>query len=302
MSKTRNFSPHILLAAVLILTIIYGIGQYSYRSARNNYNYSTAASNTEDYPLSIKFIDVGQGDSELITLPDNRLILIDAGDKKHVAAVSKAVNDSETKTIDYLIATHPHADHIGGMQEIVENFEVKNIYMPKTEHDSKTYLSLLETISAKHLKINTVKAGTVMIDEPDLKAEFLAPCNNGYDELNDYSAVLKLTYKNNGFLFCGDAETLSENEILSSEYDVSADVLKVGHHGSKTSTSNKFLNAVNPQCAVISCGLNNSYNHPSEETLKKLKTKNISVFRTDKMGTITLYSDGTEIKIITEKD
>ena len=256
----------------------------------------------QDGNLCIKYIDVGQGDSELIRLPDGETILIDAGEKKNADAVVSTLNDMSVTKIDYLIATHPHADHIGGMSEIVEDFEIGKVYMPRADHDSQIYLALLEAIDRKGLKITEAKAGTSFISGDNIDADFLAPSSEVYSSLNDYSAVVKLKYKNNSFLFTGDAETLSESEMLGKGYDLSADVLKVGHHGSKTSTSAEFLNKVNPKYAIISCGVNNKYSHPSEETLEKLSAKNINVFRTDLMGTITLYSDGDNISFEVKKN
>ena len=300
MKKFNRLGPNILFSVVILILL----AQIALRIDLPVVNFvfsDPSGLDESSYPLKIQYIDVGQGDSELISLPNGESVLIDAGETKNAAEVIQALEKFSIDKIDYLIATHPHADHIGGMQTIVENYDIGSIYMPRTDHDSKTYLNLLEAISGKNLKINTVTAGLVMIDEPDIKAEFIAPNNSEYSELNNYSAVLKLVYKDSKFLFMGDAETLSEEEILSAGFDVSADILKAGHHGSKTSTSDEFLQAVSPSCVIISCGLNNSYSHPSEETLEKLGKNNIPVLRTDTMGTITLYSDGYEIKTMTEK-
>ncbi len=251
--------------------------------------------------ICVKYIDVGQGDSEFIKLPDGETILIDAGEKKSAENVISLLNDMSVKKIDYLVATHPHADHIGGMADVIDSFDIGRIYMPRADYDSKTYLTMLEKTDDKGLKINTVTAGVEIPLSCEVKAEFLAPCSSSYESTNDYSAVLKLTYGKTKFLFCGDAEKLSENEMLSKKYDLSADVLKVAHHGSKTSSSEAFLDKVNPKYAIISCGINNKYSHPSDETMDKLSKRNIEVFRTDKMGTITIYSDGENIKTEVEK-
>lgn len=256
---------------------------------------------TENGQLCIKYIDVGQGDSEFIMLPNGETILIDAGEKGSGKKVVSAIKDMSVDKIDYLIATHPHADHIGGMPEVIDSFDIGKVYMPRADYSSKTYLTVLEKIDEKNLKITAVKTGTNVISSDELSAEFIAPASGKYNSLNDFSAVLKLTYGDTSFLFTGDAEANSEQEMLESGFDLSADILKVGHHGSDTSSSEKFLDAVSPEYAVISCGLNNDYSHPSENTLDKLSAINTKVFRTDKMGTITVYSDGHTINIESEK-
>lgn len=296
-SKTKSG----LFIFALILTLVGLYNQYANEKGIHHFDGSRAI-NASEYPLSVKFIDVGQGDSELVLLPNGKTMLIDAGEKASSNQLLAELKNSDVETIDYLIATHPHADHIGGMKTVVKSFKIENVYMPRCDHNSQTYLSLLEAISDKNLKINTVKAGLVIFDEPDLKAEFLAPNSDTYKDINNYSAVLKLTYKKNKFIFCGDAEALSEKEMLSSGFDLSADILKVGHHGSTTSTTSEFLDAVNPSCAIISCGINNSYQHPHVKTLEKLNAKNIKVLRTDEMGTITIYSDGERLTAETGKD
>lgn len=286
------------LVAVLILA------SFLYFQVHNPEKPDEVISDKQNYEnglLCVKYIDVGQGDSEFILLPNGETILIDAGESSSGKNVISAVKEMSVDKIDYLIATHPHADHIGGMPEVIDSFDIGRIYMPKTEYSSKTYLTLLEKIDEKNLKITAVKSGTQMISTDEVTAEFIAPTINEYDSLNDYSAVLRLTYGDTSFLFTGDSEIKSEQDMLSSGYDLSADVLKVGHHGSDTSSSEKFLSAVNPDYSIISCGINNKYSHPSAATLDKLSAINTKVFRTDKMGTITVYSDGHTIKIESEK-
>ena len=275
--KTKKNIKYTLIVIIALVTAI-----YNFLNPPN-----------ENYPLSIRYIDVSQGDSSLILLPNGETMLIDAGENKYSNNVVRELNKLNIHKIDHLIATHPHSDHIGGMERIINNYQIGNIYMPKTEHTSKTYLDMLESISDNKLQITTARAGLTIIDDGELKAEFVAPSEDYYEEINNYSAVLKLTYKENTFLFCGDIEALVEKEILSNGYDIASDVLKVSHHGSYRSTSDVFLNAVNPQYAVISCGKDNEYGHPHREILQKLKS--ITVLRTDKTGTITLYSDGKKI-------
>ena len=248
--------------------------------------------------LKVHFLDVGQGDSIFIELPTNETILIDASIKDASDKIINYLKEEKVSKIDYVFATHPHSDHIGGMSAVIKAFDIGQIYMPKAVTTTKTYENLLLTIKDKNLKIKTAKAGNTIIDTDDLKLVVLAPNQDSYESLNNYSIVLKLTYKEKSFLFMGDAETLSEKEITG---DVEADVLKVGHHGSRTSTSQAFLNKVNPSYAVISVGLNNDYKHPHQEVLDRLEKKNIKIYRTDQNGDIIFTTDGYNIDVKVEK-
>ena len=248
--------------------------------------------------LKVHFLDVGQGDSIFIELPTNETILIDASIKDASDKIINYLKEEKVSKIDYVIATHPHSDHIGGMSAVIKAFDIGQIYMPKAVTTTKTYENLLLTIKDKNLKIKTAKAGNTIIDTDDLKLVVLAPNQDSYESLNNYSIVLKLTYKEKSFLFTGDAETLSEKEITG---DVEADVLKVGHHGSRTSTSQAFLNKVNPSYAVISVGFNNDYKHPHQEVLDRLEKKNIKIYRTDQNGDIIFTTDGYNIDVKVEK-
>jgi len=242
--------------------------------------------------LKIHYIDVGQGDSELIQV-DGKNILIDAG-----TSDKKALNYLKSigiTSIDYVIATHPHEDHIGSIDDVINNFNIGTFYAPKIAATTKTYENMVKALKSKNLKINVPKVGEELsIGKASLT--FLAPNNSKYEDMNNYSVVIKLKYGNNSFIFMGDAEDVSEKEILGKQLDIRADVLKVGHHGSHSSTTQAFLDQVNPKYAVISCEKGNDYGHPHKETIDKLNGKNINVFRTDLQGTIIATSDGEEIK------
>jgi len=240
---------------------------------------SSKASNAQTVfsgSLKVHFLDVGQGDSIFIELPNEETMLIDAGNSADGNKIISYIKNKGYSTINYMVATHPHADHIGGMTTVVQGLDIKSIYMPKATHTTKTYEDLLTTIQNKGLKIKTAKAGVNIINSSDLKLDIVAPNSDSYENLNDYSAVLKLSYKEKSFLFTGDAESTSLNEIKS---NIKADVLKVGHHGSSTSTSYTFLSKVSPKYAVISVGKGNSYGHPTSDTLNKLKSAGIQVYR-----------------------
>lgn len=247
--------------------------------------------------LVISYLDVGQGDCAFIELPNGKSVLIDSGNYENAYDIINFIKQSGTYTLYYVIATHPHADHIGSMAEIINTFNVKNFYMPKAYHTTTTFENLLDTIDAKGLTIQTAKAGKTIFKFGSVKAEFLAPNSQGYDNLNDYSAVIMLTYNNKKFLFMGDAQKQSENEILSAGFDVAADVIKVGHHGSDTSSTQNFIKAVNPSIAVISVGSDNSYGHPDKLVLTTLSQSNAQVWRTDEKGTIIVTCDGVNITL-----
>ena len=276
----------------VILTIIFMI----LAGAFELFQGTVAITPSED--LKVHFLDVGQGDSIFIELPTNETILIDASIKDASNKIINYLREENVSKIDYVFATHPHSDHIGGMRAVIKTFDIGQIYMPKAVTTTKTYENLLLTIKDKNLKIKAAKAGNTIIDTDDLKLVVLAPNQDSYESLNNYSIVLKLTYKEKSFLFMGDAETLSEKEITG---DIQADVLKVGHHGSRTSTSQAFLNKVNPSYAVISVGLNNDYKHPHQEVIDRLEKKNIKIYRTDQNGDIIFTTDGYNIDVKVEK-
>ena len=250
--------------------------------------------------LVVHFLDVGQADSILIQLPDEKVSLIDAGNAPDAATIIKYIKALGIKKLDYVIGTHPHEDHIGGMAEVVKAFDIGEIYMPKAISTTKTFENLLLTIKSKKLTISEPKAGTDIIASGDIKYSILAPTVATYKELNDYSIMTKLIYKNNAFLFTGDAEKVSEDLIIKAKYNLKADVLKVGHHGSTTSTSPAFAQAVSPKYSIISVGKDNSYNHPDNIIISRLKTYG-EVHRTDLEGTIVVTSDGNKLTLVAQK-
>ena len=247
--------------------------------------------------LKVYFIDVGQGDSTFIQLADGKTILIDGGNKADATVIINYLHSLNISSIDYLIATHPHEDHIGSLPAIIKDFNIGNIYMPKASANTKIFENLLLSIKEKGYKINTAAAGVKIIDTKDLKLTILAPNSTEYKDVNNYSVVAKLIYKDTSFLFTGDAEDVSEKEMLKQNDDLKADVIKIGHHGGRTSSTKDFLEEVAPKYAVISVGKDNDYGHPHKETMERLSSLNLKIFRTDEQGTIIVSSDGTTLSI-----
>ena len=292
----RNFFE--ILIILLAFLIINNQDKIKNLFNQNNNQNQNDYINTNNDLLKVHYLDVGQGDSIFIELPNNETMLIDAAESYQSDKIINYLKNLNYQKIDYVIGTHPHTDHIGGLKNIINTFEIGKIYMPKVVSTTKTYESLLMAIKEKNLKINTAKAGTTIIDTDTLKINILAPNSSTYTELNNYSAVTKITYGTTKFLFMGDAEKLSENEIKE---NVTADVIKIGHHGSNTSSSINFIKKVNAKYGIISVGLNNKYNLPKEETITNWENSGTKIYLTSINGTIRAISDGTNIKIESEK-
>lgn len=278
---------------LIILTLVFSLILVGCNNSKPTYNISSDHEKTNN-KLLVHFIDVGQGDSILVQVNDKNL-LIDAGPESNKDSLLQYLKSKNIKKLNYVLATHPHEDHIGGMDDVIKAFNVDKFYSPKIQNTTKTYTNMIKALNDKNLKLTVVRPELRLDLGKDVTAEFLAPNKDEYKDLNDYSAVLKITYKNNSFLFTGDAEALSEKEILSKDYNVKSDVLKLGHHGSSSSTSNNFLDKVSPSIVVASLAKGNDYGHPHKETLKKIKDRNLKFYRTDESGTILLESDGTKI-------
>ena len=246
-----------------------------------------------DGELKVHFIDVGQADSILIQQGNNNM-LIDAGNNDDEDTLRNYINNLGIKEFTYVVGTHPHEDHIGSMDYIINSFKVGKIYFPKTTATTKTFENLVNAVQNKGMQFTAPVVGEAF-NLGEAKCTILAPNCDSYEDANNYSIVIKLEYGNNSFLLTGDAEDVSEKEMLSNGLDLKADVLKAGHHGSKSSSTDAFLNAVNPKYAVISVGKDNDYGHPNKETLQKFSSRGIKVYRTDESGTIVVTSDGNNI-------
>jgi len=266
----------------------------------NNENHSPISATGE---LVVHYIDVGQADAILIELPNSQNMLIDAGNNSDGKTVAEYINDRGIQRLDYIVATHPHADHIGGMDTVINAFPVGKVYAPKATANTKFFEDFLLAVKDRELKISAVKGPMIVLDDGELKVSFIAPSRGSYENLNDWSVVTKIQYSKTSFMFTGDAEKESEEEmLLQSAVRLEADVLKVGHHGSRTSTSAAFLEAVSPRYAVISAGSGNDYGHPHSQVLEALDAADVKVYRTDLNGTIVAASDGENITFTTLKN
>lgn len=244
--------------------------------------------------LEVHFLDVGQGDSTLIRSGDH-VMLIDAGENEKGEEVKEYLESQGVEKLDYMIGTHPDSDHIGGMDVAIRAFDSEQIFMPEVEKDTKTYQEVVDSAQEKKEEIISPEVGeTYSLGEA--KFTVVAPNGTDYSSANDYSIGILLEHGENRFLFIGDAEEESEEEMLENDISLNADVYKVSHHGSRTATSEEFLQKVSPKYAVISCGEGNSYGHPHAEVLNELRSEYVEVFRTDEQGTIVATSDGEKIR------
>ena len=242
--------------------------------------------------MEVHFLDVGQGDATLITCGGHAM-LIDAGDDSKGTAIQNYLAKRNIEKLDYLILTHPDADHIGGAPVIITKFDIDKVFMSNYEKDNKTYRKLIQALDDNRLRYITPIVGS-RYSLGTAKITILAP-NGKYDNPNDASIACLIQNGNNKFLFTGDAGEDAEKDILNNGINIAADVYKAGHHGSKYSTSTDFLRAVKPESAVISCGEGNSYGHPHAATLNALRTSGVEVYRTDEAGTVIATSDGKKI-------
>ena len=298
----KNKKINLFNVLVFIFVLIYVIfGTDVIKDIKNNVaSVSNVTNNSESVKLQdnvnleVYFLDVGQADSILIKLEDEYM-LIDAGNNEDGVKLVNYFNELGIKEFKYVFGTHPHEDHIGGMDDIINNFKIDNYYMPDKITTTKTFEDVLDALINNNLQYTILEKGDEFnLSSANFKVIYAGDETN---DINDSSIVLKLTYGNNSFLLTGDATSNVEKTLLND--NIKSDVLKVAHHGSNYSSTDEFLDVVSPKYAVISVGKNNSYNHPSNSTLKKLNDRNIKLYRTDLDGTIKFTSDGGNITITT---
>jgi competence protein ComEC len=278
-----------LLAAIALITGLSGCSLFSKPA------HTTVAPNG----LVVHYLDVGQGDSEILQC-GNQTMLIDAGTNESTNTLIQDIKGLGITRFDIVVATHPHEDHIGGMDAVINQFDIGTVYMPDVTANTVTFSDVLKAIKNKNL-IPVHPTPGMVFNLGNARCTVLAPNSATYTDLNNYSIVIKVVFGSNSFLFTGDAQTQSEQEMLARGYNLQADVLKVGHHGSDTATSPAFLAAVKPKYAVIEVGAGNDYGHPHAITLQKLAAAGVTVYRTDLNGNVTITSDGSNISISAAK-
>lgn len=245
--------------------------------------------------LAVHFIDVGQGAAQVIVTPNNKVMVIDGGNNSEEKTMVNYLNSLGIKKVDILIGTHPDADHVGGLDAVVDHFDIGQVIMPKVQRDTQTFQSLLNSIAAKGLKVTTAKAGLNVSLDPSVTVQMISPVEESSDA-NEMSAVVKVSYGNHSFLLVGDAGVEIEKTWIQNGVNLQSTVLLVGHHGSDGSTSEAFVNKVKPTYAVIQVG-KNSYGHPTNTILNRLTKNNVNIYRTDTDGTIVFKTDGSKMTI-----
>lgn len=283
-----------LSAGAVVIILLLCLAEY-FIGLNNNIDTEDEKENyTFSEKLEVHYIDINQGDCTLIKLGD-KAMLIDAGNNGYGTMVKQYLKKQGVKKLDYVIGTHPDADHIGGLDVAIYNFDCGTIIMPDYSKDTKTYDDVIQTVKNKNYKITEPTAGKVY-EFGEAKFTILSPLHYDYgDNANNYSVSILLEYGNNRFLFTGDCEEEAEMDMLEQYPDLHADVFKAAHHGSNTANSYEFLEAVSPEYIVISCGEGNTYGHPHAEILNNARAMGIKIFRTDEQGTIVATSDGNKI-------
>ena len=274
-------------------------------SASSSASPAKASAAAKGGQLTVRMLDIGQGDAFLLE-KDGKFAMIDTGDIEHRDQIVALLHKYKVKEISKIIITHPHADHLGGMNAIFKNFKVDAIYDDGMPAATGSYNNYLKQIKANKIPYHVLKAGDEVDFFDGVKYNVLGPVKvikdqKGNSDFNNNSVVGRLTYGKFSMMFTGDAEKEEEKTILDKGGTLKSDVLKVGHHGSRTSTSPAFLKAVSPKDAFISCGQGNDYGHPHKVTLDKLEKAKVHVYRTDRNGTVTLTTDGSSYHIEKER-
>lgn len=279
---------------LLVLAQVTGCGNLLTEKSPEGNTAAQEYRDTNGETLEIHFLDVGQGDATLIRQGEHAM-LIDGGNNDKGTTLQSYLQYQGVENLDYVIGTHPDADHVGGLDVVLYKFSWDTVILPDLQKDTKTYQEVLQVIKDKGKKITYPVAGDVYTLG---NAEFtvIAPVKEDYgDNWNDYSVGILLQFGENRFVFTGDAEEEAEQDMIEEGVDLSADVLKAAHHGSDTANTMAFLKEVNPTSVVISCGEGNSYGHPRAGAMNNFRSIGAKVYRTDEQGTIVAVSDGTEI-------
>ena len=296
MKKKKKLISTIL--ALIVVGLFYLFENFEITPSQENINQRVQeAPVTAEDKLEVTFIDVGQADSILLE-SKGEYMLVDAGNNEDGPKLVTYLENKNIKDFKYVIGTHPHEDHIGGLDDIINNFNIETFYMPDVITTTKTFEDVLDSLEAKNITLSIPnKNDTFNLGEATVKVLYVG--TDEESDLNDTSVVIKVTYQNVSFLLTGDASTKVEETL--DRKDLESTVLKVGHHGSTTATDKEFLSLVNPTYAIISVGKNNQYHHPHTSVINTLNDQNITTYRTDEDGTIEMITDGTNIEINTTK-
>lgn len=299
--RRKAFVIVILCIAALIISFLELFGITNWHKV-NIFTGAVDGIRVADTDFAVYYLDVDQSDCSIVVC-DGKVMVIDTGTYPQLAEIQEALYTLEVDTIDYLVITHQHDDHMSCAERLIGIYNIKNIIMPRLSEENavntETYTRLQHAIADYGVNPIAAQNGDTFA-LGSASVEILAPLKQ-YKELNNMSIVMKINYGETSFLFQGDAESQVENDLLYSDYDVTADVLKLGHHGSKTASTEKYLDAVNPQIAIISCGQGNSYGHPRDTVMECLAERDIDYYITVDSGDITVTSNGKDIEVFTEK-
>ncbi len=295
MRKKKKLITSIL--AIIIVGIFYLFQNINIPNQNNIQERVETKPVTTTSALEVSFIDVGQADSILLE-NDGHYMLVDAGNNEDGDKLVSYFKEKNIETFDYVVGTHPHEDHIGGLDNIINNFNIENFYMPDVITTTMTFEEVLDALENKNIELTIPKENdTFNLGDVSIKVLYVG--DESESDLNDTSIILKVIDQNVSFLLTGDASLKIENSISTS--DLKSTVLKLGHHGSVTSTNQELLEKISPQYAIVSAGINNQYGHPHDEVINLLNQENIKTYRTDTDGTITFKTDGKNIEVETEK-
>ena len=275
-----------ILIAVLVLAVGFALNHFGMLD-------NVIPAPAEGY-VWVHFIDVGQGDAILVRTADNA-VLIDSGPRSAESSIIEYLQSLGITTLDVVVGTHPHADHIGSKQGILNTFEVLEVWMPDVTHTTATFERFIDAIYQNDIEVNLTTAGD-RLQAGQIQMTAIAPGTGGHGNLNDYSIVLHMQFGQTAFLFTADAELYTENKILAAGTNIRSDVMLVGHHGSRSSSSDAFLDAIRPSIGVVSVGAGNRYGHPHQVVTDRLDERNIEILRTDLLGTVVLVTDGTTVR------
>lgn len=247
----------------------------------------------EDACVTVRYFDMGQGNASLVESA-GAYMLIDTGNYEDVQKLKELLTAAGVTKLDYMVATHPHADHIGSLATVIREYEIENLFMPDVEADTKTFRVAVEAAEQKSLSMTHPEVGSVY-PLGDVSFQILAPVGTDYKEINDYSIALRLSCGTTDFLWTGDAEEISEREMLNEDMVLEAEVYHAGHHGSNSSSSGEFLQAIDPDYVVISCGQDNDYGYPHEEVMERIKKMEAEVFVTSRTGHLKVTCQNDEL-------